>query len=292
MIRSMTGYGREQQAVDGFNILVEVKSVNHRFFEFSAKIPRFYGYIEEKIKAFLQQYITRGKVDVFITIEVIEGAEAEVKLNYRLAASYIAALRELRGKYGLLDDISVSSVARYADIFTVLKSPEDEERVWKAVRTVAEPAVREFMKMRESEGGRLRADIAARAAVIAGLVEKIEARSPATVEEYRQRIQTRMKELLSDLKADENRIMMEAALYADKVSVTEETVRLKSHLRSFESMLDSDEPVGRKLDFLMQEMNREANTIGSKASDVEIARMVVDVKAELEKIREQIQNIE
>lgn len=292
MIRSMTGYGRVQQTVDGFNILFEIKSVNHRFFDFSARIPRVYGFIEDRLKTYLQNYITRGKVDVYMTIESLGGEDAEVKLNYGLAQSYIAALKELQSRYGLVDDITVSTVARNNDIFTVIKPPDDEDRIWNAVKVVVDKALEGFVAMREAEGERLKQDLVARAKTIADLVDRVESRSPVTVEEYRQKLTARMKEILADSSIDENRILLEAAIYADKVSVTEETVRLKSHLSQFETMLNSGEPVGRKLDFLMQEMNREANTIGSKASDIEIAGIVVEIKAELEKIREQIQNIE
>ena len=292
MVRSMTGYGRVQETVDDLNILFEIKSVNHRFFEFSPRIPRMYGFIEDKLKAYLQSSISRGKVDIFLTIESIGGADAQVKLNYNLAQSYIDALRELQEKYGLAGDISVSSVAHYGDIFTVVKPPDDEQRVWNAVRTVADKALAGFVAMREAEGERLKEDLVARAQQIRSLVEMVEQRSPATVEEYRQKLTARMTEVLQDAAVDENRIFLEAAIYADKISVTEETVRLKSHLVQFEKMLDGNEPVGRKLDFLMQELNREANTIGSKASDIEIAGVVVEIKAELEKIREQIQNLE
>ena len=292
MVRSMTGYGRVQQTVDGLNILFEIKSVNHRFFDFTSRIPRVYGYIEDKLKAYLQNYISRGKVDVFMTIDSVNGADGQIKLNYGLAQSYIDTLRELQEKYGLVNDISVSTIARYSDIFTVIKPPDDEESVWNAVKTVADSAMSGFVAMRQAEGERLKQDIVARAQTIDALVDKVEKRSPETVEEYRQKLTAHMKEILSDAAVDENRILLEAAIYADKVSVTEETVRLKSHLKQFEIMLDGDDPVGRKLDFLMQEMNREANTIGSKVSDVEIAGIVVEIKAELEKIREQIQNLE
>jgi uncharacterized protein (TIGR00255 family) len=292
MVRSMTGYGRVQQTVDGLNILFEIKSVNHRFYDFSSRIPRIYGFLEDKIKAYLQNYISRGKVDVFMTIDAVDGTDARVKLNYGLAQSYINALRELQSKYGLDDDISVSAVARNADIFSVIKPPDDEDRIWNAVKTVADKAIQSFVAMREAEGERLKKDIVARAQAVDALVDKVEERSPGTVEEYRQKLTAHMTEVLSDAAIDESRILLEAAIYADKISVTEETVRLKSHLKQFEIMLKGNEPVGRKLDFLMQEMNREANTIGSKASDIEIAGIVVEIKAELEKIREQIQNLE
>jgi uncharacterized protein (TIGR00255 family) len=288
----MTGYGRVQQFIDGFNILLEIKSVNHRFYEFSARVPRLYGYVEEKLKAYLQGYISRGKVDVFLTIESIEGVNVDVQLNYHLAESYIAALRELRNKFNLIDDISVANIAHNNDIFTVTKPPENENLIWNAVKKAADSAIAEFVNMRTLEGERLKNDIAQRAEKILGFVDIIEQRSPSTVEEYRARLTQHMKEVLLDIKLDENRILMEAALYADKTSVTEETVRLKSHFKQFSLMLEAEEPVGRKLDFLMQEMNREANTIGSKALDLDIASVVVEIKAELEKIREQIQNIE
>jgi uncharacterized protein (TIGR00255 family) len=292
MIRSMTGYGRFQQIIDGYNILVEIKSVNHRFYEFSARVPRIYGYIEEKLKVYIQSFISRGKVDVFVTIDNIEGSDTEIRLNDHVAKSYIGALQQLQDQYNLRNDISVSTVSRYTDIFTVLKSPENEEKVWNAVKAVADKCINEFVEMRIAEGERLKRDIVSRVNYIAEVVTIIEQRSPKTVEEYREKLLLKMKEVLNDSKYDESRIIMEAAIYADKVSVNEETVRLKSHLTQFEFMLKSDEPIGRKLDFLMQEINREANTIGSKGNDVEIARNVVDVKAELEKIREQIQNIE
>lgn len=292
MIRSMTGYGRVQQIIDGYNILVEIKSVNHRYYEFSARVPRVYGYIEEKLKVYLQNFISRGKVDIFVTIDNIEGSDEVIRLNNQVAKSYLDALKQLQEQYNLRNDISVSTVSRYSDIFTVLKSPESEERVWGAVKVVADKCIDEFVEMRTNEGERLKKDIVSRINLIAEVVTIIEERSPKTVEAYREKLLLKMKEVLNDSKYDETRIIMEAAIYADKVSVNEETVRLKSHLSQFELMLKADEPIGRKLDFLMQEMNREANTIGSKGNDVEIARNVIDVKAELEKIREQIQNIE
>lgn len=292
MIRSMTGYGRVQQTVRGYRILLEIKAVNHRFFEFSARVPRLYGYLEEKLRTYVQRFLTRGKVEAVLTVEPENGAQTSVMLNTRLAASYINALRELQARFNLQDDLSVSTVARYADLFSVEKAPENEEDVWEAVREAADTALEGLVRMREAEGARLQADITARAERIRSLVEQVERRSPQTVAEYRARLSTHMRDVLADAKLDENRILLEAAIYADKVSVAEETVRLKSHLAQFAAMLEGGEPVGRKLDFLMQEMNREANTIGSKASDVETARVVVEIKAELEKIREQIQNIE
>jgi uncharacterized protein (TIGR00255 family) len=292
MVRSMTGYGRVQRTIDGYNILFEVKSVNNRYFDFSARLPRAYGYLEGRLKACVQKYISRGKTEVSLSVEPVEGGEGAVTLNTRLAEGYMTALGELRDRFGLRDDITASVVARCPDIFTVARADDDEEKVWSAVSKAAEEALGGFNAMRTAEGERLREDISARIALISDTVSRIEERSPQTVSEYREKLTERMKEILADSKLDENRILLEAALYADKVSVTEETVRLRSHMAAFSDMLGSGEPVGRKLDFLMQEMNREANTIGSKAMDTDMSAMVVDIKAELEKIREQIQNIE
>lgn len=292
MIRSMTGYGRVQETVDGLNILFEIKSVNHRFFDFTARIPRAYGFLEDRIKTHLQNYISRGKVEVFMTIEPLGGDNSAVSLNKGLAESYINALRELKSEFSLQGDVNLATVSRNNDIFTVIKPADDEDRIWNAVKTVADKALEGFVSMRETEGSRLCEDLLARADTIIGWVEKVEKRSPDTVKEYREKLDARMKEILGDASVDENRILLEAAIYADKINVTEETVRLKSHVAQFRKMLKGDCPVGRKLDFLMQEMNREANTIGSKVQDYELAGIVVEIKAELEKIREQIQNLE
>ncbi len=292
MIRSMTGYGRCETVVDGRAVTVELKSVNHRYFEFSCRTTRGYSFLEEKMKSYLQGKISRGKVDAYISVEALESAEAQVLLNHPLASGYVHALRELAERYDLQDDISVSTVARYSDIFSVHKSPEDEDAVWASVQKAADEALEQFLKMREAEGQRLKADVLSRADTIMGLVGQIEARSPQTVAEYRERLQQKMEELLGDTTGDEQRLLMETAIFADKVAVAEETVRLRSHFKQMQEMLDLGEPIGRKLDFLVQEMNREANTIGSKAVDSQIAYMVVDIKAEIEKIREQIQNIE
>lgn len=292
MIRSMTGYGRVQETVDGYNILFEIKSVNHRYFDYSARLPRVYGFIEDKIKAYIQNYISRGKVEVFVTIEPLGGDDSEVKLNPILAKSYIDALSDLKSKFDLQGEITLSQVARNTDIFTVTKSGDDEDRIWNAVKIVADKALKGFVSMREIEGEKLKEDLLARVDTITGFVDEVEKRSPKTVSDYREKLNARMQEVLKDSNIDENRILLEAAIYADKVNVTEETVRLKSHMTQVKKMLNSNGSVGRKLDFLMQEMNREANTIGSKVSDFELASIVVEIKAELEKIREQIQNLE
>lgn len=292
MIKSMTGYGRFEGIVEGRQITVEIKSVNHRYFEFSSRISRGYGFLEEKLKGYLQERIARGKVDVYVSIEALEAADAQVQVNHSLAAGYVNALHELAERYGLRDDISVGTVSRYSEIFSVHKAPEDEDAIWNVVRQGAEHAMESFLAMREREGQRMMEDVSSRAKKILELVEKIEERSPQTVTEYQQKLQTRLEEMLADAKIDEQRILTEAAIFADKIAVAEETVRLRSHFDQMHQMLESGEPVGRKLDFLVQEMNREANTIGSKAVDSQIAYLVVDIKAEIEKIREQIQNIE
>ena len=288
----MTGFGRSESIIGGRDIAVEIRSVNHRYFDYSSRVSRGYGFLDAKLKAYLQDRIARGKIDVFVTVETLESADAEVLVNHSLASGYIAALRDLQQRYGLRDDISVGVVARYADLFTVHRAPEDEEEIWEAVRRAADEAFLSFSAMREAEGEHLRTDFLERTAKILELVSGVEERSPKTVEEYREKLFQRLKELLADANVDEQRVLTEAAVFADKVSVAEETVRLRSHIDQFHSMLEAGGAVGRRLDFLVQEMNREANTIGSKCVDAEIAHMVVDMKAEIEKIREQIQNIE
>ena len=292
MVRSMTGFGRYTAIVDGRNIIVEMKSVNHRYFEFSSRVSRGYGFLDEKLKSYLQSKIARGKVDVYVSVETLDDGEVQVLVNHDLAEGYVKALRELAERYNIQDDISVSTLSRYSDIFSVHKAPEDEEKVWNAVKVVLDQAFASFMSMREAEGKKLEEDVLSRAETILSIVEKIEERSPQTLKEYREKLLARLQEMLGDVNIDEQRLLTEAAIFADKVAIAEETVRLRSHFGQMKTMLSSGEAVGRKLDFLVQEMNREANTIGSKATDSQIAHMVVDVKAEIEKIREQIQNIE
>ncbi len=292
MIKSMTGYGKSEQTIDSLNVTVEIKSVNHRYFEFSARVPREYGFLEEKLKKYCNSLITRGKVECYVSVEDLEEREMEVNVNKTLAAGYVKALKELSERFGLKDDISAVTLSRYPDVITLHKASEDEERIWNAVKTVAETAVSKFIEMRETEGGKLRGDILSRADYIIECVEFIEGRSPETVREYNEKLKQRMKELLGDASVDEQRLLNEAAIYADKIAVDEETVRLRSHISQLREFMNSNEAIGRKLDFLVQEINREANTIGSKAQDVDIAKKVIAIKAEVEKIREQVQNIE
>ncbi len=292
MIKSMTGYGKSEQTIDSLNVTVEIKSVNHRYFEFSARVPREYGFLEEKLKKYCNSLITRGKVECYVSVEDLEEREMEVNVNETLAAGYVKALKELSERFGLKDDISAVTFSRYPDVITLHKASEDEERIWNAVKTVAETAVSKFIEMRETEGSKLRGDILSRADYIIECVEFIEGRSPETVREYNEKLKQRMKELLGDAAVDEQRLLNEAAIYADKIAVDEETVRLRSHISQLRDFMNSSEAIGRKLDFLVQEINREANTIGSKAQDVDIAKKVIAIKAEVEKIREQVQNIE
>ena len=294
MIRSMTGYGRSQAVVDTMNITVELKSVNHRYFEFNSRVPRNYGFLDEKLKSYIGSRVSRGKVECYVSVENLEDDEIEILVNHSLAKSYLGALKELaeRNELNLRDDLAMSSLARYNDIFTVHKQEADEEKIWNAVKSVAETAVDKFIGMREAEGNKLKNDVLSRADLILHKVSLIEERSPETVKEYNDKLLARINEFLSDVQVDEQKLLTECAIFADKVAVAEETVRLRSHIDQLRQFLDSDEAVGRKTDFLVQEMNREANTIGSKAQDVTIARCVIDIKAEIEKIREQIQNIE
>ena len=292
MIKSMTGYGKSEQTIDSLNVTVEIKSVNHRYFEFSARVPREYGFLEEKLKKYCNSLITRGKVECYVSVEDLEEREMEVNVNETLAAGYVKALKELSERFGLKDDIPAVTLSRYPNVITLHKASEDEERIWNAVKTVAETAVSKFIEMRETEGSKLRGDILSRADYIIECVEFIQGRSPETVREYNEKLKQRMKELLGDAAVDEQRLLNEAAIYADKIAVDEETVRLRSHISQLREFMNSSEAIGRKLDFLVQEINREANTIGSKAQDVDIAKKVIAIKAEVEKIREQVQNIE
>ena len=289
MLRSMTGYGRGEATIGGRRIVFEIKSVNHKFFEFNSRITRGYLFLEDKLKAYVQGKISRGKVDVFLQIETLEETDVQVLVNHSLASAYVKALEELQQRYQLPDGPSLALLSKYSDIFSVHKAPEDEDAVWEAVRQVADMAIASFLKMREAEGARLKADILEKAGEVIALVEQV---TPETVEAYRERLRAKIEELLQDNRFDEQRVLTEVAIFADKVAVDEETVRLRSHFQQLQKLVDSDGPVGRKIDFLVQEMNREANTIGSKSVNSKIAYLVVDIKALIEKIREQVQNVE
>lgn len=292
MVKSMTGYGRAQQTVAGRDITVEIKSVNHRFFEFSARVSRSYGYLEEKLKAAVYGKVSRGKVEVAVTTCAVESGAVQVEINHDLARSYLDSIRNLGRELMLDDDVTLTSLTRFSDIFVVRKTEEDADLVWQGVSAVLDEALEKFLAMRELEGKQLEEDILGRLAAIEDHVAKVEILSPKTVEEYRARLFSRLSDILADKQLDESRILTEAAIFAEKTAVDEETVRLRSHIGQFREILAQSQPVGRKLDFLVQELNREANTIGSKAQDMEVARIVVEIKSDIEKIREQIQNIE
>ncbi|MCI9679146.1 MAG: YicC family protein [Oscillospiraceae bacterium] len=295
MVKSMTGYGRAKAVRNGRSITVEVRSVNNRYLDFTAKMPRAYIFAEDAMKALVQKYVSRGKVDVFVTVENQGAEETVVTLNEPLVKSYLDALRhlmQLGGGYISPEIGCAADVARLPDVLTVTKAEEDLEALSGDLCAVLEDALRAHTAMREKEGARLAEDIRRRLDAIEALTQLVEARSPQTVAEYREKLLSRMREVLQSTAIDESRILTEAAVFADKVAVDEETVRLRSHLSQLREMLESAVPVGRKLDFLIQEVNRESNTIGSKCSDLQIARDVVELKAEIEKIREQVQNIE
>ena len=291
-MNSMTGYGRSRQVLDGREITVEIRSVNHRYLEYSARIPRMYGYLEEKLKTFLQSSVSRGKVEVTVSIQNLTGGDTVVQINQALAKGYLDAMRSQAETLGLQDDLTPSTLTRFNDVFTLQKLEEDQQVIWNGVEQVAKQALDQFLEMRRREGDRLKQDITQKLAVLAEHVAAVEEQSPKTVAAYRQRLLQKMEELLADRCIDQQRILMEAGLYAEKIAVDEETVRLKSHLDQFAQMMEQAGPVGRKLDFLVQEINRETNTIGSKAQDLAVTRRVVEMKSEIEKIREQIQNIE
>lgn len=292
MIRSMTGYGSAEEIVNGRDIRIEIKSVNHRYFEYSARVPRSCGFVEERMKRLLSGAISRGKVDVGVTIQAVEGVDEAISVNREVVKNYVEALRGIKNEFDLADDLSLSSIARFPDVFTVVKAETDEEALWKDIESVAKKALASFVEGREAEGERLKADVLKKIDFIEEKVAFVEERSPETVKEYRAKLYEKMREVLENNQIDENRILQEAAIYADKVAVDEETVRLRSHMKELRKTLDKSEPIGKSLDFRIQEVNRETNTIGSKCSDAEIADTVIEMKNTIEKIREQIQNIE
>ncbi|MDD6484073.1 MAG: YicC family protein [Clostridiales bacterium] len=292
MLKSMTGYGRQETMTEGRKILVEIRSVNQRFSDYNIKVPRYMGFLEDKIRSFVSEGITRGKVDIFVNVENFSEADKEISLNEPLAKNYIEVLRELRDKFDLKDDISVSLAAGFNDIFRTQRVEEDQDEIWSLVKPVLSDAMDSFIAMREREGERIEKDLTARIEYMRTLARKIDERSPQTVSEYRERLYNKIRELLENREPDEGRLLTEVAIFADKVAVNEETVRLESHFEEFNNIINAPEPAGRKLDFIIQEINREVNTIGSKAQDIEIAKLVVTLKGEIEKLREQVQNIE
>lgn len=292
MVKSMTGYGRAREMRNGRDITVEVRSVNNRYLDCTVKMPRAYIFAEDRMKARVQQAISRGKVDVFVTIDASAADAAVVAVNEPLARGYYDALTRLKTMFDLSGDITPEVLAKFPDVLAVTKAEEDVEAIAADICAVLDDALAAYNAMRAVEGEKLTADVAGRITTIEAVVGKVEERSPQTVAAYRQRLEAKMQEVLQSTTIDESRILTEAAIFADKIAVDEETVRLRSHIAQLRAMLASDEPVGRKLDFLIQEVNRECNTIGSKCNDLTIAQDVVNMKAEVEKIREQVQNME
>lgn len=288
----MTGYGRYQQIVGNRDILVEIRSVNYRYFEFSCRIPRNMGYLEEKLKRLIKENVSRGKIEVLVTINNVDGKDETISVNMGVAQGYIDALRSANDTFKLPDDLTLSQLSRFPDVFTVIKTIDDENEIWDAVKLVAEKSLEKFVAMKSIEGEKMFKDVLSKLDTIESMVSVVEVASPQTIENYRKRLYDKLSEVLESKDIDESRIVTECALLSEKLAVDEETVRLRSHISQFRELLNSNEPVGRKLDFLIQEMNREVNTTGSKAQDITITKTVVDMKSELEKIREQIQNIE
>ena len=292
LIKSMTGYGRAVETVNGREFTVELRSVNNRYLDCTVKLPRSLNFAEEAVKQAVKATISRGKVDVFISVRSEGGEEMKVSLNEQVLGGYLAAMRTMVDSFGVRDDISVSTLSRLPDVFTVERPEIDEKQLLADLLSVVGKALEGYDAMRTTEGGALERDLRSRAETISQLVTLVEEGNPQTVSDYRARLESKLREVLANTALEESRILTEAAIFADKVAVDEETVRLRSHLKQMDEMLTGGGAVGRKLDFLLQEMNRETNTIGSKCSDVRLARVVVDMKAELEKIREQTQNIE
>lgn len=293
MIRSMTGYGRNRRIIGEYEITAELRAVNNRYFEFSAKLPRSYQYLEDKIKLLLKEQISRGKVDFTLSVYNVQGKEAAVSVNNLVVEGYVKALRETGERFGLPDDLTLNSIFKMTDAFHISRPEEDEEAIWAMVKETTAAALDNFMKMRETEGEKMKEDVLEKLTNIERMTEEICTYSAENITAYRNRLTEKMKNILADQQIDESRILLEAGIFAEKTAVDEETVRLKSHFLQLRTMLDTaKEPIGRKLDFLIQEINREVNTVGSKAQELRITKIVIDAKNEIEKIREQIQNIE
>jgi len=292
MIRSMTGFGRGNYEESGRSFVIEIKSVNHRYLDVNIKLPRAMISLEERIRKAISEKISRGKIDVFVTQNNYEKEDLVASFNEHLADSYVKCLKEIRDRYSVRDDISVSLIAKFPDVISLQKDEQDLEELWKTAEVPLKMAVEALVEMRQREGAKLKEDIVTRCNNITELVNKVELRAPLVVKEYKERLEQRLKELLNDAVIDENRVAMEIAIFADRSNIDEEIVRLKSHLAQMVDNTKLEEPVGRKLDFILQELNRETNTIGSKANDAELVQIVLNMKNEIEKIREQVQNVE
>ena len=292
MIKSMTGYGSAKGTVEGLNITVELKSVNNRYLDASVRLPRSFMFAEELLKSAVQRHISRGKVDVFVSVDSSDAGDMTVKVNEALLKGYLDALKHIADEHELPLDVTAYNISRFSDVLSVEKKELDAEAISQGIVEIAEKALSDYDTMRHREGEKLREDILSRLTTIDALVKRVEEESPKTVADYRARLESKMSEVLGTAGIDENRILAEAAIYADHIAVDEETVRLRSHMSQLSAMVNGSSPIGRKMDFLIQEFNRETNTIGSKCQNSDIAHIVVDIKSEIEKIREQIQNIE
>lgn len=289
---SMTGYGSAKGSVEGQEITVELKSVNNRYLDCSVRLPRNFLFAEDTVKQAVSAGVSRGKVDVFVSAQASQDSGTVVSVNEELARGYRDAVVRIAETLGLESGLNAFSLARFPDVLTVERRELDKDKAAAALSEITAKAVEEFNAMREREGERLRRDMLGKLETIEGLVSVVEERSPQTVKEYRERLEARLRDILADRSLDEQRVITEAAIFADRTAVDEETVRLRSHIAQFRTMLEEDSPIGRKMDFLVQEFNRESNTIGSKCSDASLAKVVVDLKSEIEKIREQLQNVE
>lgn len=292
MLNSMTGYGRYEQIDEKRKIVIDIRSVNHRYSDVSVKLPRAYAYLEDKIREYVLSRISRGKVDVFLYIENYCSDDKAIVLDEALCENYYSLLLQMKEKCGIASEITISDMTQFSDIFVTKHMDEDKEEAWNMVLSCLAPAMEDFLTMRRSEGERMRLDLKEKASNISALTEQVEALSARVTEEYARKLKERMTELLDEFQADEGRILTEVGILADRVCINEELVRLKSHFVELDKILEQQEPVGRKLDFLVQELNRETNTIGSKANDKDITKLVVEMKSEIEKLREQIQNVE
>ena len=291
MLKSMTGFGRAEKSVDGFNVKINLKSVNHRYMDITIKLPKYYTFLEDSIRQAASKYISRGKVEVYISLERTEGSDKKIVLDRQVAENYINALKSLK-KSGLRDDVKISTIAQYHDIFKVETDAADEEYIAGLISEVFDAAAEDFVNMRIAEGKNMEADILSHLDRLYEDLCLVEERYPKIIEEYRLKLENRIRDILEDKNVDEARLLTEAAIFAERSDIGEETVRLRSHIKEFKNAINTDQPIGKKLDFMIQEMNRETNTMGSKANDVEISKIIVDMKSEIEKIREQIQNIE
>ncbi len=291
MLKSMTGFGRAEKTVDGFTVKVNLKSVNHRYMDASIKVPKYYTFVEDKIRQQASKYISRGKVEIFVGVERTEDSNKKVVLDKAVAKNYIDALKSMK-KLGLKDDVKISTIAQYHDIFRLENDETDEKYIADLICEVFDEAAKDFVNMRINEGKNMEKDILSHLDTLFENLCLVENRYPAIIDEYKERLKKRISEVLEDKNVDEQRIVTEVAIFAEKSDIGEETVRLRSHINEFKKAIETDLPIGKKLDFMIQEMNRETNTMGSKANDVEISKIIVDMKSEIEKIREQIQNIE